>query len=556
MPRRLQSSSSTPQQSPSPSQSPLQQQQQRAGSGSSPASAATSEVPRDAPSNFVVARSGLHPLPMVPVFVARVPVTACLHGPSVQYHQQQQMSTSAAPVLAVSAGGAGSHTLSSAPTLPTSLFLLSSDSSAPLPSSGGGECACYSVYTAPSVPQAATLRHYELLGRLAAKALRDGRASALDLPLSAPFLTAVRNAALVCVGAEAQIPEYLVGRVVNGGGSSVGSGPTADILSCAVGYGEGEGAAACLSAVSAVSPAIGKTLRYLHGLLRRRDALLAAVIAQSTPLSYAGGGGNQTSRSETSSVTPISPVASAAEQLVQLAEDVSNLCLDFTVPGLPASSLTLLPYTKRIGGYIQPQQQLAASSDRADTGTDITAAAARAIVKVSISTHATPWYLAFCEALTVIAAEDFVTSNSLTGIDVAVSANTHSSTTTPSIGSGCTISGPTTATSSGSGFSFPTPPHGSSVDVTLSNLHVYVVSLVDTLVGSGIHLPVTAFLRGFSAMAPGGAGVLPLFTPLELGALLGGGGAATADAQWTPAVIAASIVTTHGYSPTSPQVRR
>ena len=209
------------------------QQQKRGASSSSSKESSSSSSPSspvEAPdvSAYVTSPSGLHPLPMVP---------------SVKLVGATQPSSSSSP----------------------GLFLAASSS------------------------QSSLLRYFDLAGRVAGKALSEGRL--IDLPLSQAFIRAV----LTCGNPAAWKK--------GGQGTSVGPAPVG------------------IADVEAVSPSLGRSLRHLQALVERRDALVQQILSAEQPPS------------------------SACSALLSLSSEVQALCLDFTFPGLPGTPLTLTPHS-------------------------------------------------------------------------------------------------------------------------------------------------------------------------------------------------------------------
>ena len=118
----------------------------------------------------VHATRGLHPLPVLPMVVAR---TLICTSTSSGAKTAPRTLTTAATAARVTSTSALPPQVSAPPSTYVTL----------------------DVVTAPSATQLSSLRHFELLGRLVSKALRDGRGTALDLHLSTPFIRAIRTAA-------------------------------------------------------------------------------------------------------------------------------------------------------------------------------------------------------------------------------------------------------------------------------------------------------------------------------------------------------------------------
>jgi len=110
---------------------------------------------------------------------------------------------------------------------------------------------------------------------------------------------------------------------------------------------------------------------------------------------------------------------------------------------------------------------------------------------------------------------------------------------------------------------------GSEIDVTLSNLHVYIAGVVRTVCVDGVALQRDAFLRGFSSLCPGSCvlrrdadsgalesdSLLRLFSTSELHELLSGAGSLQDDSLWTAALIEANITVGTHYNARSPQIQ-
>jgi hypothetical protein len=110
---------------------------------------------------------------------------------------------------------------------------------------------------------------------------------------------------------------------------------------------------------------------------------------------------------------------------------------------------------------------------------------------------------------------------------------------------------------------------GSDINVTLSNLHVYLAGVVRTVCVDGVALQRDAFLRGFSSLCPGSCvlrrdaqsgrlesdSILRLFSTNELHELLSGAGSLQDDSLWAANVIEANITVGTHYNARSPQIQ-
>lgn len=256
------------------------------------------------------------------------------------------------------------------------------------------------------------------------------------------------------------------------------------------------GQAPTIDEAVSVAPSLGRSLRHLAALVSRRDDALAS-------LHSALADGNADA------------ARASAAALSVVIEEVDALCLDFTFPGQPGVTLTQLPTASRVDQPAAPSaeaeeamaQALVAACGMSTSNADELLATARACA----ATTAAPWYALAPAASTA------------TGV----------------------VSGR---------FRSVATPAGSSTPVTAANLHVYLGSLLDTLLGSGVALPAAAFHRGLAAFMPAGAFAFASFTTGEVRGLLCGGDAVHDDALWAPAAIAPHIIAAHGYRPDSPQV--
>jgi hypothetical protein len=357
------------------------------------------------------------------------------------------------------------------------------------------------VAPAHSVRSAAAAHYFEFAGRLVGKALLDRKG--LDLPLSLPFLKAVL------------------------------AGP-----SCAVGPGDAEGTAAAAVSFSSADvesfdPDVGRSLRWLEALVLKRDALLRDVrFALAT-----GGAGEGTAAAVAPAAGPLPDTAAraklhaAADGLAALWGEVENACLDFTLPGFPDVTLTLVP------GDLEPAQQ-------------------------PLSVWAPPDPLSRDEGLAVAMATG--AGSAVGGWRLARAASWFDAERAPGAGPGSV--------------------RGADVAVSLANLHVYVAGIVRTLCVDGVALQRDAFLRGLAVVSPsacvlrevGGRGVggvdvgaggggggggglvadslLRAFEPADLLEMLGGAAGVLDDRNWTPAVVRAAIVIGSNMTPQSPEL--
>ncbi|KAK4634501.1 putative ubiquitin fusion degradation protein [Fulvia fulva] len=91
-------------------------------------------------------------------------------------------------------------------------------------------------------------------------------------------------------------------------------------------------------------------------------------------------------------------------------------------------------------------------------------------------------------------------------------------------------------------------PHGSTIDVTIDNVDLYIKKVIDFTLGAGIEKQVEAFRAGFSQVFPYSA--TKAFTPDELVMLFG-----RVDEDWSLETLMDSIKADHGFNLDSKSVR-
>ena len=213
------------------------------------------------------------------------------------------------------------------------------------------------VLYATSPAQSAALRLYEHAGRVAAKAISDGRGAALDLPLSTPFLRGVVYAP----------PPPPRGSAAPAAGAPL-DGDDAYDDACVVDT-------TLMDDVAAVSPSIARTIQHVTSIVVARDALgdelarAIAVMPQDTE--------------------SIAAATAAATSILALASAVDDLCLSFAQPHDAEAPLVLVPHCAAPVGL--PVDETASGTGADGSSDAITRA--RALILRASCTAPVPYYI-------------------------------------------------------------------------------------------------------------------------------------------------------------------